>query len=243
MGRLLLTGVAVLVILVIGGLAVLYLVDGQPLPASAGFLQGTGYSGERRSDGGWLFRPDQPNGRGLLIMHGALIRPQSYANTAAFFAARGYTVLLPHGGVTRLPIRAIATAARAMRELNLDQWFTIGHSMGGMASLSLIEANPELPIAAAALWASGIPADYSTITVPILFLWGNRDDLLPASRLAGAKARLPDDVQYVTVDGANHKDFAMYGHQFFDGDGELGWETQIDTANRQTLAFFQKFTG
>ena len=241
MGRLLLTVLAALVIAVIAGLAAFYLVDGHPLPASAGFLQGTGYSAERRGDGGWLFRPDQPNGRGLLIMHGALIRPQSYANTAAFFAARGYTVLLPYGGVTRLPIRAVAAAAQAMRELNPEQWFTIGHSMGGMASLSLIEANPELPIRAAALWASGIPADYSQITVPILFLWGNRDDILPASRLAGARAKLPEDVRYVTVDGANHKDFAMYGHQFFDGEGQLGWETQIDTANRETLAFFETF--
>jgi pimeloyl-ACP methyl ester carboxylesterase len=243
MTRLLWQVLAACLLLIVAGLAMFYIVDGQPLPESNGFLEGSGYSAARRDDGGWLFSPAQPNGRGLLIMHGALIKPQSYANTAAFFAARGYTVLLPHGGVTRLPIMAVERAAGAMRELGVQEWFSIGHSMGGMASLSLMMSHPELPITAGALWASGIPSDYSGVEVPLLFLWGDRDDILPEGRFAGAKSKLPSGVEYVTVQGANHRDFAMYGHQFFDGEGELGWRAQIDTANRRTLAFFDQHTG
>ncbi len=243
MARLLFKLLAALLVIVVAGLATFYIVDGHPLAESAGYLEGTGYIAEGRSDGGWLFQSDTPNGRGLLIMHGALIKPQSYAKTAAFFAKRGYTVLLPYGGATRLPINALDAASDAIRELDLTQWYSIGHSLGGMASLEVIQRNPDLPFVGAALWASGIPADYSAVAVPILFLWGDHDDLLPRSRFEAGQAKLPDSVEYITVAGANHQDFAMYGHQFLDGEGQLGWAQQIDDANRVTLAFFNRVSG
>jgi hypothetical protein len=37
-------------------------------------------------DGAMVFTPALANGHGLLIMHGALIKPLSYTKTAAFFA-------------------------------------------------------------------------------------------------------------------------------------------------------------
>jgi dienelactone hydrolase len=241
MARLLLTIGAVLLGLFVAVMAAFYIVDGHPIPESASFLSGDGYTTKREADGGWLFRPDQPNGRGIVIWHGALIKPQSYAKTAAFFAQRGYTVLLPYGGTTRLPIMALAATAARMQALALDTWFSIGHSMGGMASMEFVQSHPEVPITAAAMWACSIPSDYSTVSTPILFLWGDHDDLLPESRFEGGKEKLPADVIYRTVAGANHKDFAMYGHQFLDGEGQLGWQAQIELANEQTLAFFAGF--
>lgn len=220
------------------GLATFYIVDGHPLPETTAFLQGDGYATARQPDGGWLFEPEQPNGRGLLIMHGALIKPRSYTKTAAFFAARGYTVLLPYGGATRLPIAALNRTGEALRALDINEWFSIGHSLGGMASLEIIRRNPDLPFSAAALWAAGIPSDYTELDIPILFLWGDHDDLLPPRRFENGKSRLPPGTTYLTVEGANHKDFAMYGHQFLDGEGQLGWKRQTDLANEKTLTFF-----
>ena len=150
-------------------------------------------------------------------------------------------MLLPYGGTTRLPIMALDATATRMAELNLDTWFSIGHSMGGMASMEFVQRHPEVPITAAAMWACSIPGDYSKVPTPILFLWGDHDDLLPESRFLNGKAKLPADVIYRTVEGANHKDFAMYGHQFLDGEGKLGWQAQIDLANAQTLEFFAGF--
>lgn len=241
MARFLLTGTALLIAAFLAVLATFYIVDGHPLPESAAFLNGDGYTAQREADGGWLFSPAEPNGRGLVIWHGALIKPQSYAKTAAFFAQRGYTVLLPYGGTTRLPIMALDATATRMAELDVEQWFAIGHSMGGMASMEFVQRHPEVPITAAAMWACSIPGDYSAVPTPILFLWGDHDDLLPAKRFENGKAKLPDGTLYRTVEGANHRDFAMYSHQFLDGEGKLGWQAQIDLANEQTLAFFGDF--
>jgi pimeloyl-ACP methyl ester carboxylesterase len=215
-----------------------YQIDGQPLPETAQFLAGDGFAVTEADDGSLVFRPDVSNGHGLLIMHGALIKPKSYAKSAAFFARRGYTVLLPNG-MARLSIIAVDDAAARMKDFKVRDWFVIGHSMGGMAGLTLI-ARHRPNVTAVALWAASQPSDFSALSIPILFLWGDTDGLLPPERFASAKANLPATVEYVTVQGGNHQDFAMYSHQFFDREGQLGWAAQIDLANETTAEFFAR---
>lgn len=232
-------GVAFIAIVVVGVvfLAGWYQIDGQPLPETGDFLSGPGFSVEASDGGGFVFRPNRSNRRGLVIMHGALIRPQSYAKTASYFAKRGYTVLLP-SGAARLSIAAVGSAAEQIRDFDIDDWYFIGHSMGGLSTMELIRRHG-IDARAIALWASAMPADYTDIGVPILYIWGDNDGLLPIERLKESQANLPEAVRYETLEGANHKDFAMYSHQFFDNDSIIGWEAQIDFANTTTAAFFE----
>jgi pimeloyl-ACP methyl ester carboxylesterase len=226
-------GLLALGVLVLGAW---YQIDGQPLPEAAGFLQGEGYAAVVEADGGLVFTPAAPNGHGLLIMHGALIKPLSYAKSAAFFAARGYTVFVP-SGAARLSINAVDGAVARMGSFGVRDWVMIGHSMGGFSTLTLIERHsPE--VKAVALWACAMPADFSALKVPMLFIHGDRDGLLPPERLADAKALLPPATRYVTLPGANHQGFAMYSHQFFDNPATIGWREQIDFADEKTAAFF-----
>ncbi|MDJ0926005.1 MAG: alpha/beta hydrolase [Gammaproteobacteria bacterium] len=237
--RVLVKIVGVLLLIVIGSVAMLYIVDGQPRPETRAFLEGDGYTSTINDDGSLLFTPAQPNGRGLLILHGALIKPLSYANTAAYFAQRGYTVYLPYGGsVTRLPLAALESTAAWLAASPIDDWVAIGHSLGGMSTLMLVSDHPEAKVRAAALWAAGMPSDFSNLGLPVLYLWGDSDGILPQERFEDGKRYLPPDTQYETVAGANHRDFAMYTHQFFDRDGQLGWERQIAIANALTDEFF-----
>jgi pimeloyl-ACP methyl ester carboxylesterase len=126
-----------------------------------------------------------------------------------------------------------------MQVSDIDKWFFIGHSMGGMASLEVISSTDTEAIAIA-LWATAMPANYSSVDSPILFIWGDTDGLLSAERFALAKQNLPNDVEYVTLEGANHKNFAMYSHQFFDSEATIDWMEQIDFANETTAAFFAR---
>jgi len=222
--------------LLTGVFAVYYRIDGVPLPETRSFAEQAGFHVEEARDGSLSFMPDTPNGRGLLIMHGAVIKPLSYAKTAAYFARRGYTVYLPYGP-GRMSIAAIETAAARIPGFGLDEWYLIGHSMGGMAGLSVAELLTDC-FRAGALWAAAMPEDFSELELPLLFLWGDQDGLLGPERFATARSRLPEATEYVTVEGANHQDFAMYSHQFFDGAGELGWAAQIDRANELTASFF-----
>ena len=216
-----------------------YQVDGIPTPETEDFLAGEGFRSERAADGSLLFIPDNPSGRGIVIMHGALIKPQSYAKSAAWFAGSGYTVLLPYGP-GRMSIAAVSSMGDRLAAFDIDEWYFVGHSMGGMASLDSILTH-QLNVKAVALWATAMPVDFSALDIPILFIWGSNDALLPEERFALGRANLPEDVEYVTLEGANHKNFAMYSHQFFDGEASIDWMAQIDFANQTTTQFFARF--
>jgi len=233
--------VAVFGLFLLGGAALFiwYQIDGIPTAESAAFLDGDGYSSSRADDGTLLFEPDEPGTRGIVMMHGALIKPQSYAKTAAYFAQQGYTVLLPYGP-GRMSVLATDNVAKKMGALDISEWYFIGHSMGGMASLQSIKKH-NLQVNAVALWATAMPVDFSMMAIPILFIWGTNDDLLPEERFRLGRKNLPADVEYLTLDGANHKNFAMYSHQFFDGEASIDWMQQIDFANTTTAAYFARF--
>jgi len=213
-----------------------YRIDGIPIDESKEYLSGTGYASIQEDDGSLVFLPDNDNGYGIVMMHGALIQPQSYAKSAAFFAQSGFTVYLPNGP-GRMSIAVTDRAAERMQKFDVDGWFFIGHSMGGMASLELISQN-KIEAQGVALWATAMPSNYSRVAAPILFIWGDSDGLLPEERFQQAQLNLPDHTEYVTLAGANHKNFAMYSHQFFDGEAKIDWMEQIDFANKTTAAFF-----
>lgn len=232
---------ALIGILLIAALVLIgwYQIDGQPLAETEQFLNRKDFSVTVSGDGSLIFKPFAANGYGLLIMHGALIKPQSYAKTAAFFAERGYTVFLPYG-FARLSITAVDAAAKRVREFGLDGWFLIGHSMGGFSSMTLITRHT-LPVKAVSLWASAMPVDFSDSRFPILFLWGDHDGLLPAERFEQTRQNLPASTQFITVKGGNHQNFAMYSHQFFDAKASIDWAEQISFANQKTAEFFSGF--
>ncbi len=222
-----------------GLMTIYYRIDGIPTPETDRYLDSPDFTLSEERDRGLLLQPKIANGRGILIMHGAVIKPRSYAKTAAYFAERGYTVYLPYG-FNRMSIAAIDKTARRISQSKLANWYAIGHSMGGMAGLSVVRQLPDR-FRAVALWATAMPADFTDLSVPILFLWGDKDGLLGPGRYATAKSRLPAATEHMTLHGANHQDFALYSHQFFDGLGDLGPEKQIDQANHATAKFFAQF--
>ncbi len=228
----------ILALLAVGAilLALWYRIDGQPLPETAQYLAGEGFAAVKEDDGSFVFTPIAANGHGLVIMHGALIKPQSYAQTAAYFAQLGYTVFVP-SGPGRLSVNAVDSAAARLDSFGVQDWFFIGHSMGGYSSLELISRH-QPNVRAVALWAAGVPADFSGLNLPMLYIWGDNDGLQPLERFAEGQANLPESVHYVTLPGANHKNFAMYSHQYLDNDAILDPQLQIDFANDTTAVFF-----
>jgi len=215
-----------------------YQIDGIPADSSENYMSGIGFTAVEEDDGSLLFTPASDNGHGIVIMHGALILPKSYAKSAAYFAQLGYTVYVPYGP-GRMSIAITEKTAQQLNDSAIEEWFFIGHSMGGMASLEIVSAHG-IKAEAVALWATSMPSNYSDVEAPILFIWGNNDGLLPEERFRRAKENLPGSVDYVTLEGANHKNFAMYTHQFFDNEATIDWMEQIDFANETTAAYFSE---
>ena len=225
--------------LLLGAIVILfgwYQIDGIATTETENFLYSEDFILTEEPDGSLLFSPMADNGHGIVIMHGAVIMPKSYAKSAAYFAQQGYTVYLPYGPA-RLSLYAVDQTAARLESLDVEEWFFIGHSMGGLSSLELLSKHA-IDVQAIALWAASIPSDFSDVDTPILLIVGNKDGMIPPARLERNLKNLPESTRLVTLKGANHKNFAMYSHQFFDNDATIGWMEQIDFANQTTGDFF-----
>ena len=234
-------GILLLVGLVGLVLVAWYQIDGQPLPQTRTFLESTSFVARELPSGGWDFVPATPNGKGVLILHGALIKPQAYVATAAFFAREGYYVFIPAGDF-RLSLPAAGRIADGLSSSSIAEWFVIGHSMGGMTALE-VATQTSKPITGIAIWAGAMLEDFSEFPVPLLFLHGDRDGLLPKDRLAQTRALLPPTTRFRLIEGANHRNFAMYSHQFFDDQAQVDPEVQREMAQQWTLEFFRELGG
>ncbi|ARN74400.1 alpha/beta hydrolase [Oceanicoccus sagamiensis] len=215
-----------------------YQIDGQPTAEADQYLQGDLFSSAQQDNGDWLFTPHQPNGYGLLILHGALIKPKSYSYTAAYFASRGYKVWIP-SGVIRLSALSSERIAQQLPQMGNEQWFLLGHSMGGLTALTVANQLSQAPLGVT-VWAGGIPQDFSHIPLPILFISGTNDPMLSPEKFKTAKQHLPLSTVYFEINGANHKNFALYSHQFFDGIASIEHLEQINLAHQRTEQFIQQ---
>ncbi len=226
----------VLLVLVAAGVFALYQREGRPLQEASQYLQGDGYTSAVEADGALVFTPQRPNGHGLLLIHGALVRPLAYTKSAAFFAGIGYTVYVPASPM-RLPINAVDAIAARMDSFGVGDWVVIGHSTGGFAALELI-ARHAPAVKALALWASLVPGDYSKVTVPMIFIRGDRDGMLPDERFEETQENLPRTVRYISLPGGNHQGFALYSHQLFDNPASISTDRQIEFADERSARFF-----
>jgi hypothetical protein len=221
-----------------------YAIDGQPLPETNEFLSGKNFTSNKKDNGDWVFTPKNPNGAGIAIMTGALAKPKSYAKTAAFFADLGYRVWIPYDSF-RLSYLSADRIAKELGEMPEQDWILLGHSMGGLTSLTVnsLMNEADRKVKGIVVWAGSMPTDFSSLKLPILFLTGTNDKMLPPEKLTKAKDFLPKETVFISIEGANHKNFSLYSHQFFDGEASIGHEQQIDEAHALTLPFIEKLTG
>jgi pimeloyl-ACP methyl ester carboxylesterase len=71
------------------------------------------------------------------------------------------------------------------------------------------------------LFGSYCASDLGTSGLPVLSISGSDDGLSTPEKIAAAKNLLPDDADFVEIDGANHASFGDYGVQPGDGTASI----------------------
>ena len=121
---------------------------------------------------------------------------------------------------------------------NIKQWFLAGHSLGGAMACTAINKNRELfegLILMAAYPAANV--DLSDWQGKVLSLRGSNDGLTTQQDIDDTKNQLPDDTEYIIIEGGNHAGFAQYGNQKGDGTNQLETLEQIDLTISNILDF------
>ena len=177
---------------------------------------------------GSLHQPDDPNGDGLVLTHGAGSSCRSPLLTALAdeFCAAGFAVLrydLPFRQLrpTGPPIRTadkdqqgIAAAIDWMKDRVSGRVFAGGHSYGGRMTTMLAASQPKL---AAGLLLLSYPlhppksptqlrsAHFPKLTTPALFVHGMRDGFGTIDEVAAALKLVTAKTELLPIEGAGHE--------------------------------------
>ncbi|HJQ14230.1 MAG TPA: alpha/beta hydrolase [Anaerolineales bacterium] len=157
----------------------------------------------------------QPAGKrvttGFVFYPGGRVDYRSYAVPLRQIAAEGYLVIL-------LPVRLnlaffdINAADRAIRAFpEIQHWVVGGHSLGGVAAALYAEQQENLD--GVVFWAS-YPANDSlrNSDVKVLSIYGTLD-MNGLDRFDASHADLPEDTEFLSIEGGNHAQFGDYGLQ------------------------------
>ncbi|MFF3075040.1 dienelactone hydrolase family protein [Kitasatospora sp. NPDC057936] len=233
------------------------------MPDQGGSRQNLTFPSNGRTAHGYLARPPQGVGPGLVLVQEWWGLTTHVATMADRFAAEGFTVLAPdlYGGATT---HDGAEAARLKRELPVEHAVTdlagavdhllaldgvvgdavgvVGFCMGGGFALLLAARAGDKVSAAVPFY--GLPPDpdfdYRGLTAHVLGHFGEHDRSIPMSAVDEAATRIGE-----ATDIRPEIHFYPAGHAFMNDENPLGTydALQARTAWRRTLSFLRGHLG
>ncbi len=191
----------------------------------------------------WLtFRPmDQEPSTGLILYPGGRVEPAAYAPAAREIAAEGYLVV-----VVPMPLNlAVIAPGRASRVITafpyMEHWAIGGHSLGGAMAARFAHQNPST-VDGLSLWAS-YPAegnDLSDRDILVTSVYGTQDGLATPDEVRASRSLLPENTEWVQIDGGNHAQFGWYGPQDGDQPATVSREAQQQLVVAASVALLER---
>jgi len=180
--------------------------------------------------GKWLvFTPadNLPVKTGFIFYPGGRVDYRAYAPMASALAANGYLVVIP-----RMPLNLAVFGIDLASDViaahsEISSWTIGGHSLGGSMAASYVYEHPD-QIDGLVLLAS-YPAesnDLSGYAGSVLSISGELDGLATPEKIAQSVGLLPDNTQWVNIEGGNHAQFGWYGDQKGDNLADISREEQ-----------------
>lgn len=177
---------------------------------------------------GFVHRPEQASGAGLVLAHGAgsSSNSPSLITLAGAFASAGFVVLRcdlpfrqsrsygpPRPGDAKQDRDGLRNAVTALKKFGCERIFLGGHSYGGRQATMLCAEEPDL---AAGLLLLSYPLHpprkpeqlrvqhLPELRVPALFVHGTRDPFGSIEEMSAALKLIPAKTELLTVEGAGH---------------------------------------
>lgn len=188
-----------------------------------------------------VFQPANRNvNTGFVFYPGGRVDYRSYAVPLHKIAAEGYLVIL-------LPVRLnlaffdINAADRAIAAFpEIRHWVVGGHSLGGVAAALYAERHENID--GLVFWAS-YPANATLkkSDIKVLSVYGTLD-ISGTNRFDESRLNLPNDAEFVVIDGGNHAQFGDYGFQPGDNQATITRMDQQKEAVNATVKFLKEIS-
>ena len=180
-------------------------------------------------DGKWLtFSPVEKDPEvGFIFYPGGNVDHYAYAPALYKIAEAGYLVV----DVPMPMDLAVLAPEKAMKVIEahpeITEWVIGGHSLGGAMAARFMHEHPR-EAKGLALWAA-YPAesnDISCLNRPVISLYGTLDGVAQPFKIERSMPLLPEDTEYIPLEGGNHAQFGFYGLQNRDGTPTISREEQ-----------------
>ena len=188
-------------------------------------------------DGDLYFYGD--SGVGFIIYPGAKADERSYAYIAQQLNAEGHTAVIPN-----IPLHMSVWGSEQGLEIiednpEVEKWFLIGHSLGGLPISQIAAKQPE-KLEGIAFVASLMICDLSDTDLSAIRITAELDGVMPDKMMESNLDYLPENSTSVMIEGANHNQFGAYWHPGFDGKATITWKEQQDQMISVILDFFDE---
>ncbi|HSM70925.1 MAG TPA: alpha/beta hydrolase [Anaerolineales bacterium] len=182
------------------------------------------------------FRPHLDKGStGFIFLPGGLVQPQAYTPMSRTIAEQGYSVFivkLPFGSAPFASqeasvmdqILSIMDANQAIR-----YWVVGGHSRGAAVASRFALSHGE-SIDGLVLIGTSHPKeeafDLSNINLAVTKIYASNDGLASVDEVQANAIYLPEDTNWIFIEGGNHSQFGYYGAQLGDNAATISREEQ-----------------
>lgn len=213
-----------------------------PMPEALAALESDDNVTVTADDGDWYwFTPaEAPPTTALIFYPGGKVDYRAYAPMAHAIATEGYAVAIPRVRLN-LAILEIGAADPIIAAYpNIENWVFGGHSLGGSTAAFYADSTPDN--VAGLFFVGSYPSmDLSASGIPALSVYGTLDGLATVEDIDASRASLPDDADFIEIEGGNHAQFGWYGDQSGDNSATVSRDEQQAQTVDAVVAFLAQF--
>lgn len=163
-----------------------------------------------------IFKPKANNKpAGLIFYPGGKVEYTAYAPLMKAIAKQGYTCVLLKMPFN-LAVFDVNAADRAIKSIQLDNWYIGGHSLGGAMASAYAAANADK--LKGIIFLGAYPSsNLSKTDLKMLSVYGSEDKVLNKKSFENNMKNAPKNAEYFEIAGGNHAQYGAYGEQKGDG--------------------------
>lgn len=184
-----------------------------------------------------VFQPENAKS-GLIFFPGGKVEYTAYIPLMKALASDGIACILVEMPFNLAVLDSDAAEGIQKQYPHIENWYIVGHSLGGVMAGSYISKCDE-KYEGLILLGSYTTEDFSESDINVLSIYGSEDGVLNRQKYNENKSNLPDGFVEIVIDGGNHANFGMYGPQDGDGESKITNEEQISLTASNILQFIR----
>lgn len=177
--------------------------------------------------------------KGFIFYPGGGVKAEAYAPICREIALQGYEVV-----IAKMPLNLAVFSPNEADKIieaydNIDTWAIGGHSLGGVMASKYASTHDNIKgVAFYASYPSGDELKKSDLEV--ISIYGDKDGVFNQESLANSKEDLPEDAEFIEIDGGNHSQFGDYGLQKGDNKASIDEKKQLNLTADYTVELLDK---